>query len=1035
MNNSRTFNFYLLRSPSFPSQVLKQINNNRSFNELADFIIEFFNNPIALNALFFSSREVYEQFLNLKNDIVFQNERLLLTLYKYICRMSSRPTPFGLLSGISYGEVTSEKTSLVLSSEIKPSIRYDEEFILKLTEQLSLVPDIKSNIKFFSNSSICTKNNTITYIEFIDEEYNRHFQWRRIQLNPLLENVLAFCKIGIEYKTIIAHLENIGINTERAEIFVNELIAIKLLISELEPVVTKEDTSQILSKLNEISVGTQFSPFLNSISKKLDLEFNIQIADYLCKSQNEIERYLDLSLKNIYQVDSKISTVTNQIEDSLINEIVKEIDEISALNKTKLPEDLKSFITSFQSRYGEREIPLIDALDPEIGIGYGIPNTEIEQSCPLLVGIVNQKPNKRVNNYDSFILDILENKFYYHSSPIPNIEITADDLKMLANDSERNEVKYPIGFSAIGNLLSEKNTAIYKYNFRFNLIKVGGVSGLPLLTRFSHLDERLKSKQYEIASHEEELASNRIIAEIVFLPNRRAGNILTRPSFYQYEIPIITHGTVEEDHVIKLEDLFVKVRNGQVILTSHKLKKEIIPRLSSAHNFTYGMVIYRFLCDLQLQPNNLNVCWDWGNQSNKKQLPRVTYKHLILARATWNIKQQKFPSKDEIDIEDAIHTLKKNYNLPDRVLLVEGDNELFIDLTNSFGRAIFLKEISKKDISVCEYIYDSYQSALKNKNGDYFNNEIVIPFKGNIYSEQLPLHLPRNSITQRQFPLGSEWVYIKIYLSERIADHILEHPIQNLVTELKKKNLISKWFFIRYNDPNPHLRIRFHLNTGNNLALADTILLINTHIGPLLTEDKVSKIQYDTYERELERYGANNIENCENIFYLHSELILHLLPAIKSDLGKETRWLIAMKVVNEILSVFDFDLSEKINFVKSARDCFIEEFKKYKNVKISMDKNYREKQRIIRDFFDPNKDSTSEIHALLLDHQNLINRFYLQCKYRIGSKRQQSAIIASIIHMFLNRIFSFSQREQEMAIYHFLLKFMKTESKKSIMTR
>ncbi|PUV21551.1 lantibiotic dehydratase [Sphingobacterium athyrii] len=1032
MNSSRTFDFYLLRSPSFPTQVLEQINNNRSFIELADFIIEFFNNPIALNALFFSSIEVYEQFVNLKNDISFQNEKLLLTLYKYICRMSSRPTPFGLFSGISYGQITVEKTSLVLSSEIRPSIRYDEEFILKLSEQLSLLPDIRSNIKFVINNTIAIKNNTITYIEFIDEEYNRHFQWRRIQLNPLLENILAYCKSGIEYKNIIAHLENFGINTEKAKIFVDELIAIKLLISELEPVVTKEDTSQILFKLNEISVDTKYFPFLNSISKTLDLEFNIQTTEYLSKSRNKIERYVHSSMKNIYQVDSKLSTLTNQIEESLINEIAKEIDEISLLNKTKLPDDLKSFISSFKSRYEDREIRLIDALDPEIGIGYGIPNNEIEQSCPLLEGIVNQKPNPKVENFDTYIHDILENKFNYHCASIPSIEITSNDLKMLTKDSEKNEKKYPIGFSVIGNLLSEKNTTIDKNNFRFNLIKVGGVSGLPLLTRFSHLDKRLKSKQYEIASHEEELASNRILAEIVFLPNRRAGNILTRPSFYQYEIPIITHGTVEEDHVIKLEDLFVKIRNGQVILTSHKLKKEIIPRLSSAHNFAYGMVIYRFLCDLQLQSNNLNVYWDWGNQSNKKLLPRVTYKHLILARATWNIKQQKFPGKDEIDIEDAINTLKKNYNLPDRVLLIEGDNELFIDLTNSFGRAIFLKEISKKDISVCEYIYDNFQSALKNKNGDYFNNEIVIPFKGNINSEQLPLLLPQNSITQRQFPLGSEWVYIKIYLSERIADHILEYSIQNLVMELKKKNLISKWFFIRYNDPNPHLRIRFHLYTGDNLALADTLLLINTHVGPLLTQDKVSKIQYDTYERELERYGASNIENCENIFYLHSELILHLLPVIKSDLGNEMRWLIAMKVVNEILSVFDFDLSEKINFVERERDRFIEEFKKYKNLKISMDKNYREKQRIIQDFFYPNKDSATEIHALLLDHQNLINKFYLQCKYRIGSKRQQSAMIASIIHMFLNRIFSFRQREQEMVVYHFLLKFLITESKKNL---
>jgi len=52
---------------------------------------------------------------------------------------------------------------------------------------------------------------------------------------------------------------------------------------------------------------------------------------------------------------------------------------------------------------------------------------------------------------------------------------------------------------------------------------------------------------------------------------------------------------------------------------------------------------------------------------------------------------------------------------------------------------------------------------------------------------------------QRKFLLGDAWLYYKIYCGARTADMLLTDMIAPLVAELKKQELIEKWFFIRYN--------------------------------------------------------------------------------------------------------------------------------------------------------------------------------------------------------------------------------------------
>ncbi len=106
---------------------------------------------------------------------------------------------------------------------------------------------------------------------------------------------------------------------------------------------------------------------------------------------------------------------------------------------------------------------------------------------------------------------------------------------------------------------------------------------------------------------------------------------------------------------------------------------------------------------------------------------------------------------------------------------------------------------------------------------------------------------------QRDFILGDDWFYFKIYTGVKTADTLLIELIEPLTKKIMDEGLIDKWFFIRYSDPEFHLRIRFRIK--NKLKLSEIILELNKLLKPFIENRLVSTFQTETYSREIERYG------------------------------------------------------------------------------------------------------------------------------------------------------------------------------------
>lgn len=279
---------------------------------------------------------------------------------------------------------------------------------------------------------------------------------------------------------------------------------------------------------------------------------------------------------------------------------------------------------------------------------------------------------------------------------------------------------------------------------------------------------------------------------------------------------------------------------------------------------------------------------------------------------------------------------------------------------------------------------------------------------------------------RRYFPPGSEWLYYKIYCGYETADELLADVIGKLSKQLINKKLIDSWFFIRYADPNPHIRLRFHFDDISNIG--NVIVFVENTLRPFLETGQVNRIMTDTYKREIERYGETTIELCEKLFFHNSEMIADMLSLIENLPEKETyRWLFALKSIDAMLSDFDYSLDKRHDLLKRIADAFGQEFRINESTIQQFSNKYRATKNMIFKFMHDEDEQAKELYELINSNSENTKSIVQQLLDSCPEHNRLEDIIRSLIHMTMNRIFVAQQRKHEVVLYGFLERYYRSE--------
>lgn len=273
-------------------------------------------------------------------------------------------------------------------------------------------------------------------------------------------------------------------------------------------------------------------------------------------------------------------------------------------------------------------------------------------------------------------------------------------------------------------------------------------------------------------------------------------------------------------------------------------------------------------------------------------------------------------------------------------------------------------------------------------------------------------------LLKKQYLPGSEWLYFKVFCGGRSSDQILINNLSPIINKLHQNRLIKNWFFIRYNDPDYHLRIRFRVKKIS--MIGEIIEICNSHFLKLLDQNSIWKIQIDTYSPEYNRYGVQNMYNTEIYFFYESEMILKILKYFYLNNLEDDIWVCSFTLIDQLLSSFSITIKEKEDLLLNLKNNFYKEFAVHRNFKKQLDKKYRKHRQLILEMLLENRyknEITKIIKSTINENEKTRNEIL---KLHDGSNHILLNLLGNYIHMMLNRLFCNQQRLHELLVYDFL---------------
>lgn len=275
-----------------------------------------------------------------------------------------------------------------------------------------------------------------------------------------------------------------------------------------------------------------------------------------------------------------------------------------------------------------------------------------------------------------------------------------------------------------------------------------------------------------------------------------------------------------------------------------------------------------------------------------------------------------------------------------------------------------------------------------------------------------------NKNKKRVFIPGDEWIYFKIYCGVKTADLILIDHLKKVLEKLVDNLDIDQWFFLRYSDPDFHLRLRLHVVDQSKLI--NIMDAINNELVSLTSIGLIWKVQLDTYNRELERYGFSIIEESELLFYHDSKMIIGALEIFETNNNLNLKWLWGLLVLDSFMDDFNLLLVDKKDLMENLKTSFGEEMGLDKHLRKQLSKKYQKYKFEIDSFI--NREVDQELNSLidLLQKKTDNMKNIIEVIKKSTEGININHLISSHIHMIMNRLFRTKNRQNEFVCYHLL---------------
>lgn len=289
---------------------------------------------------------------------------------------------------------------------------------------------------------------------------------------------------------------------------------------------------------------------------------------------------------------------------------------------------------------------------------------------------------------------------------------------------------------------------------------------------------------------------------------------------------------------------------------------------------THTPPLARFLIELGRAQCAQVTAFDWGAAARAKLpfLPRVRYGRAILAPATWRLEAAELPDRHQpwYAWDNALDEWRARRRLPRLVHLVEADRRLPLDLDEqahrvllrthllTAPRAVLVEAPTPEDLGWC----------------GGRPHEVIVALRATEPPPWPPLPTPTPARVigrdQGQSPATSRILLAKLYGDIRRQDLLLAQHLPRLLAEWDAP---PDWWFLRFRDPDPHLRLRIALPDAS--AFGRAAQHVSAWADDLRQRGLLREVQYATSYPETGRWGSGPaMQAAEGVFIADSHAVL-----------------------------------------------------------------------------------------------------------------------------------------------------------------
>jgi thiopeptide-type bacteriocin biosynthesis protein len=1007
-------------------------------------IMQLIHNDTFMDALYVASPQFYHtcrKWASGKISDEKKAKKIKATLFKYHNRMCYRPTPFGLFSSCSAVNWGNDTAMMVDPEKTSYAIRPDTQFLSTIIETIE--QQFTGELDYRLNSSLYQVGNEYRYYAYENHAKKRKYRISAVEdseelayiMQLLAENDLSFIQLQISLCT------RFKADKDDATAYLKELIADQFLVNTLQlKLSSKNPLAHLSGSLKNMAARANHTGMqatndaLENLSRHLKYtQTKPGISKHLQKLQ-EIAAGIpvDFGLNALFQVDAYSHLIHKTVYTGIQNQLTKALHVLQILSSpTEEEKWLKHIKQQLQDKFGNRPVLLTQLFDPDTGISGAVSDTHtsfghaILDELNLIARPINHTlindapPNAAQKLLNQKLKEALE-------AGSITIRITEDEIRQLEKLGTAEQP--PVTFPVIFKIVQQPGATLL-------IESAGGATGTTLIGRFGKDNDDFMQLLQDIAQAEKKAYPDVIIAAVVHLPQGRTGNVLQNLCVRDYEIPYLSASSLPRENQIYANELYVYMDNSRLRLYSPKLGKHIIPSIDNAHNYTLdALPVYRFLGAVQNENHQKNrgIACSTLHHSTRFS-PRIQYNNILLQGARWIFQSddiQTILAAEGPAAFQLFNTKLERWLVPQLFLWAQGDQTLLINRADPESLQLFINEIrGSESITIKEYIQPDPNSVTDNIHYPYNHQLVAIAHVQPEIDELRALKpIPNINKAQRTFFPGSEWYYYKIYCSEFFADKLLCHILYPLIIKWKKRGLIDKWFFIRYNDPENHIRLRFHF-AGTNYQQTLTQRLLRV-LSSFIKDGLVWKTQTDTYEREPERYTAAAYPVIEDLFHLDSTYCLEILRQQEAfDLEEIPLLWFSIQKIDTLFNLFAYPPTVKYALAVNVSDALQGEFKITPEEKDIIHRYYHALNHSIRKFLAAPDLLSPDKHWLQAFHENNRNqqKLFEKNQHLFTQSTTSQQIATSLIHMHFNRLFSTGQRRFEMIGYMVIAIYYKNQ--------